>query len=316
MYFPFLYGRQSEFLGVRAMLDDSRDLSAFIPIFEPINANAAALTRCLNECETHQQPTVVVINPTLHQLADAAARTAWLRTMSTVLAACPSTVPAFQTSDHTTGANLRAALAAFPGRPVAVIHNGAGLSDADVRQAAGTARIAWHIVIGNKLPNRQRALLPVAKTVVVRDGFHKQVRNADYSGQEFFSDLYRTYPPHGGFGDFLCLGAGFQDGGTTPAAVAIHAAYKNPSTGDLWMEHFVSDDTIKGVGDVNTKFIQAARKLSNAARRRPAEFGTNQALDALRDCVRNNYFPGLPTNKRHQIIHHFCVVLDVLSGAL
>lgn len=316
MYFPYLYGRQSEFLAVRDLLNDPRDLSDFIPIFEPINGNASALTRCLNECETHEQPTVVIINPTLHQLADAGVRAAWLGTMSTVLAACPSAIPAFQTSDYTTGANLRAALATFPGRPVAVIHNGAGLSDADVRAAAGNARIDWHIIIDSKLPNRQRALLPVAKMVVVRDGFHKQVRNADYRGQEFFSDLYHTYLPHGGFGDFVCLGAGFQDGGTTPAAVAIHAVYKHPSTGDLWMEHFVSDDTVKGTVDVSTKFVQAARKLRNAAQRRPAEFGTNQALDAYRDCVRNNTFPGLPTNKRYQIIHHFCVVLDALSGAL
>jgi len=298
------------------MLGDPRDLSALVPVFEPINANAADLTRCLDECEDQQQPSVVIVNPTRHQLANGANRVAWFQTVSAVLGRCLSAAPAFQTSDYTTGAEMRAALGAFPRRDVAVVHSGAGLTDADVRRAANDGRIAWHIVIGNKLPDRQRILLPAAKTVVVRDGFIKQVRNADYDGQEFFSDLYRTYPPAAGFGDFLCLGSGFQDGGSTPAAVAIHAAYKKPTTNDLWMEHFISDDTAIDVGDVAGKFLQAARHLVNAARRRPGEFGSNQALDEYRSCVNTGYYPGLPTNKKYQIIHHMCVTLDVLSGAL
>ena len=316
MYFPFLYGRRSEFLAVRSMLDDPRDRGVLIPIFEPINSNIDDLARCLNECEKEQQRTVVVINPAQHQLANAASRNVWLANISIVLNACPSAIPAFQTSDRTSGVDLRAALRAFPGRDVAVVHNGAGLSDAEVRRASSDGRIAWHIVIGDKMPSRQQALLPIEKAVIVRDGFHKQLRNADYGGQEFFSDLYRTYPPAAGFGDFVCLGTGFQVGGSTPAAVAIHAAFKHPSTNDLWVEHFVSDDKAIDVGDVNSKYIQAARHLVNAARKRPDEFGSNQALDAYRACVRTRSFPGLAKNKEYQIVHHICVVLDILSGRL
>ena len=316
MYFPFLHARRHELLAVRAMLEDPRDLSSFVPILEPVNASVRELGLCLAACEETRQRTVVIINPTLHELSTAASQTTWRESMEEVLEHHPSIVPAFQTSDRTSGTELRAALRAFPTRDIAVVHKGAGLSNADVERLAGDARIVWHIVVENAVPTRQQELIPVPKTVWVRDAFKKLARNADYEGQQFFTDRHRTYPPAAGFGDYGCLGAGFQVGGRQPAAVAIHAVFKRRANGDIWVQHFVSDDRDIEEGDPGSKFVQAARHLVNAARRRPGEFGTNQALDAYRECVRTSSFPGLGKNKEYQTIHHFCVVLDVLSGAL
>lgn len=316
MYFPFLYARRHELLAVRAMLDDPRDLGRFVPIFEPVKASVRELVRCLAACDESGLRTVVIINPTLHELSTPASQAAWRASMEEVLEQYPSVVPAFQTSDRTSGVELRAALRVFPRRNVAVVHKGAGLSDADVGRLVDDARVAWHIVVESAVPARQQALLPPPKKVGVRDAFQKLVRNADYEGQQFFTDRHRTYPPAAGFGDYGCLGAAFQVGGGKPAAVAIHAVFKHPRNGDIWVEHFLSDERDIDEGDPGSKFVEAARHLVTAARRRPGEFGTNQALDAYRECVRTSSFPGLGKNKEYQMIHHFCLVLDVLSGAL
>lgn len=117
-----------------------------------------------------------------------------------------------------------------------------------------------------------------------------------------------------GFGDYAAIGSAFTPGGAQPAAVAIHAIYKHKS-GDVWIEHFVSDDTDKDVGSTEDKFLQAARKLVKATKVRPKEFGANFALDEYAALVGAHHFPGLGTNKVLQVEHHICLMLDLLSGA-
>lgn len=314
MYFPFLYGRRAELLAIRAMLNDPRDRTALCPIIEPVKSDIGDLRRYLESCEKKNQPTLVVINPTQGELAGG--RRAWLQDAATVLAACPSAVPAYQTSNQTTLAQITAALNRFPDRDVAVIHNGAVLPGPDLRQLAQDPLIAWHVVFDGRLPAQQSRALPGAKKVLLRDGFRRLARNADYNGTEFFSDQYKTFPPAAGFGDCVCLGSLFQEGGGPPGAVAIHAGFKDPDSGDIWIEHFLSDDQDVKDRDVAKKFSQAATHLVRAVRRRRREFGTNQALDAYAICVQQHSYPGLTKNKELQIVHHMCLVLDVLSGAL
>lgn len=317
MYFPYLYGRGSELLAIRALLNDPRDRSGFIPIIEPVNANIAALRRCITACEESGQVVAVVFNPEKHQLKTAQARRRWQQEVSVLLEECPTTVPSFRTSDRTSSAEITEFLRQFPRRDVALIHAGAGLSDQELSKFARQGRVRWHIVLGEVLPIRQKDLLPADKKIVVRDGFRKLQRNADYGDSEFFTDLHRTFQGNAaGFGDYLCLGAMFQSGGTTPAAVAIHAIYKEPRNSDIWMEHFVSDHRDINESDVISKFLEAAEHLVRAARRRPREFGSNQALDTYATYVRTHGWAGLAKNKEHQIVHHICVMLDVLSGEL
>jgi hypothetical protein len=162
----------------------------------------------------------------------------------------------------------------------------------------------------------QQMLLPSAKRVDIRDYFNKLDRNSDYDGAELFTDRYKTFKPSWvGFGDYAAIGSAFTPGGGQPAAVAIHAVYKHKSN-DVWIEHFVSDDTDKDVGSTEDKFLQAARKLLKAAKTRPKEFGTNFALDGYANHVAASHFPGLGTNKVLQLEHHICLMLDLLDGTL
>ncbi|WP_425258146.1 hypothetical protein ACPOLB_21805 [Rubrivivax sp. RP6-9] len=62
--------------------------------------------------------------------------------------------------------------------------------------------------------------------------------------------------------------------------------------------------------------MQAAKKLTAAAKSRPKQFGKNFALDEFSLYASSNHFHGLPKNKELQMSHHICLMLDVLVGAV
>jgi hypothetical protein len=158
-------------------------------------------------------------------------------------------------------------------------------------------------------------MLPTPKAVDVRDHFNKQTRNADYGAAEFFSDDHLSFEGNAvGFGDYSIVGSHFQAGGGPAHAVAIHGIYKNSETDNIWVEHFVSDDTDAAVGSVESKFLQAAGKLVDQFTERPHEFGNDAALVEFADDVEAEHFPGLGASKRRQIQHHLALISDFLSG--
>lgn len=317
MYFPFMYGRQSELLAVRSLLKDARSCAALVPIIEPVNANIGDLVRCLDACGAANQAIAVVFNPDKHQLGNASAAATWRKEILPCVTKHPVIIPAYRCHSGTKQSNLGAFFKDFPTRDTAVLYSSSALSDAETDALAKRANVKFHVVLNGKITSAQRALLPHAKAVDIRDEFNKLDRNADYGGPELFTDRHKTFSATGiGFGDYASIGSAFQSGGSTPAAVAIHAVYKHPNTGDIWIEHFVSDDKDKGVGDVASKFVQAAKKLVTAAKKRPDEFGRNFSLAAYEQHVKASYFPGLPKNKELQIAHHMCLMLDVLTGAV
>lgn len=317
MYFPFLYGRQSELLAIRALLKDARVLDSLVPVIEPVNANVAALAKCLDACDDKNQEIVVIVNPDKHQLVGKAAANAWRKEILPLLEKYTSVIPGYRCHSGSTQSNLDTFFKIFPERDAAILYSSSALTDAETKKLATCVTVKYHIVLNGKITSIQRAMLPKDKFVDVQDDFNKLDRNADYSGSELFTDRHKTFSSTGvGFGDYAAIGSAFQASGSTPAAVAIHAIYKKSSTGDIWIEHFVSDDKDKAVGDVASKFVQAATKLANAAKKRPKEFGKNFSLDAYVAHSRAMYFPGLPKNKELQISHHMCLMLDVLSGSV
>lgn len=111
-----------------------------------------------------------------------------------------------------------------------------------------------------------RAMLPREKVVDIRDDFQRKARNSDYEGIEFFTDRHLNFQEVAvGFGDYTILGATFEAGGGPAAAVAIHGTFKERG-GDVWVEHFVSDDIELNVGTVGEKFLQAAGNSSRVLR--------------------------------------------------
>lgn len=316
MYFPFFYGRRSEFLALRALLKDHRSLDVLVPIIEPVKRNAADLARCIETFGKAKKALVVILNPDKFELNSPDEAKAWRKEILNVINMYDSILPTFRCISSTTLAEVNSFLKQFESRKVAIAYSSPALSDGDIGTMSGKVAIQFHIVLNGKMTVAQQKLLPVSKRVDIRDYFNKLERNSDYHGSELFTDRYKTYKPSWiGFGDYASVGSAFTPGGGQPAAVAIHAIYKHKS-GDVWIEHFLSDDTDKDIGDTASKFLQAAAKLVKAVKSRPTEFGTNFALEEYARHVANAHFPGLGTNKVLQIEHHICLMLDLLDGTL
>ncbi|MDY7046793.1 sce7725 family protein, partial [Virgibacillus sp. M23] len=187
--------------------------------------------------------------------------------------------PSYLISAHTKKANLDNFFKLYSDRNVALIYNSAHFADADIKSVAANGKIVYHVVLNEKVTAAQLALLPKEKLVDVRDSFNKMQRNADYDGVEFFTDRHKLVGRRiCAVGDYTITGRSLDIGGGKPGAVAIHVSYKDKVTADIWMEHFVSDDKDRDVGDVSTKFLQAARKLVTQVDLRPKEFGSDFAL--------------------------------------
>lgn len=315
MYFPYLYARQSELLALRAMVDDHRSLADFVPVIEPVTEKTTAVKKVVEAYGGKGRRLAVVMNPNKHELDTAAALKNWSKDVVPIINAHASIMPAFRCGSGVSKAHVDAFLAAFPGRDVLLAYSSPSLTDAEVKALAGVGNARFHVVLNAKMSAHQQALLPKAKRVDLQDRFNKLTRNADYGTPEFFTDRNTTFTTDGwaGFGDYCCIGSDLAIGGGPAAAVAIHAALKHKST-DIWVEHFVSDDTDIAVGDTGGKFLQAANKLVKAAKARPGEFGKNFALDEFGRHVNAGHSPGLGKSKELQISHHLCLMLDVLSG--
>lgn len=317
MYFPYLYGRRSEFLALRAMLSDHRSLKSLVPVIEPVVGKPDELVKCIEMFGKKGERLAVLMNPDKHELSGSAAIKTWRKAVVAAINATDSILPAFRCSSGVTKAQVDAFIAEFSARKTVLTYTSPSLSDAEISALAGVASVDYHVVLNGKLSALKQSLLPTAKRVNVENRFNKLARNADYGVPEFFTDRHSTYKKDkwAGFGDYACLGSEFTPGGGAPAAVAVHACYKHNAT-EVWVEHFVSDDTDKEVGSTASKFVQAAKKLVKAAKGRPAQFGKNFALEKFEQHVKANHFPGLGKSKELQICHHLCVTLDVIGGGI
>lgn len=274
------------------------------------------LARCIKEFGKAGQTLAVILNPDKHELKPKDEAKAWRDEILKVVDEHASILPTFRCVSTTTVAHVSSFRKRFAGRKVALAYSSPALTDAELKTLVNDANVRFHIVLNEKMTVAQQTLLPSARRVDIRDYFNKLVRNSDYNGAELFSERNKTFKPSWvGFGDYASIGSAFTPGGGQPAAVAIHAVYKHKSN-DVWIEHFVSDDTDMDAGSTEDKFLQAARKLVKAAKTRPKEFGTNFALDEYANHVAASHFPGLATNKVLQLEHHICLMLDLLDGTI
>lgn len=317
MYFPFLYAKKHELLALRNLLGGTRSLSKLVPILEPVNTNGSEIIRCVDAYGEAKSPLAVLINATKHQLKKPENRAILMKGLDPLFKKHPTLIPTFRCHSDNNHSEVEAFLKAYQNRDLAIIYDKHSLSETSIRALGKNQKIKYHILTHEKIGGGLDSLLPQAKLVKVHDNFKKLQRNSDYGAPEKFSDQHKTFTSSGiGFGDYTTIGATLPSGGSTPHAVAIHATYKDSGTGDVWIEHFVSDDQEPGVGDVAQKYVQAAKKLARAAKKRPHEFGSNAALAAYARQASSSSYHGLGRNKEQQIEHHVSLMLDILDGRL
>lgn len=318
MYSPYLYARQSELLALRALLKDGIDLSGLVPVLEPVLLETKGLKTCSEAFAKAGKPLIIATNPSQNEYKTLSnPKDALYKNIKDFIHASPSIIPGFNVSKNTTKSEIHTFLNQYSQQNVALIHNSPNISLNDLKAHTLFSNIKYNIILSNKITTAHKSALPIPSLISVEDSFIKQAKNADYSGKEHFTDKHKTIGSDKlAYGDYTITGQTLDIGGGKPGAVAIHAIYKDPSTQDIWIEHFVSNETDRNIGSAESKFLEAARKLVKETTSRPAEFSNNSALQAYRDHVAQNTWPGLPKNKELQIRHHICLMLDVIGGKI
>ncbi|MBG0765379.1 MAG: sce7725 family protein, partial [Tissierellales bacterium] len=176
----------------------------------------------------------------------------------------------------------------------------------------GLSDIKFHVFLEKATSKDYRDLFNNFDCILIRDGFRRRTRNADYPASEYFSDLHKTYQSEGyyGFGDFSIVGDNFSSGG--PAyAVAIHLTYLKEN-GDIWINHFISDRTERPV-DPGGKFLEALRKLVAFLDKYPIIIKNSQACQEFKGLFSAQRYPGLGYVKKLSMKHHIELMNFLLS---
>lgn len=313
MYFPYVYGQSSELLALRSASANYFSSGVIVPVIEPVKEDPSRLVRCLEMIGLGEQRAVVILNPSQGEFSKGVPAS-WHDAMIEVLDACPSIVPALLCRPGIEFKETLSFLDYFSTRKAALLYRNATFSDEQMAKLAQSKNVAFHIVVQSKISASQLKFLPSSKVVHVTDRFNKRLRNADYVGSERFTDSHKNFATNAvGFGDYTVTGSELQTGGGPPGAVAIHITYRNPADGDIWIQHFVSDEIDRDEGSAGSKFLEAVTKLKDEHSLRSLEFGANPALTAYFNDHAASHFPGLAKNKERQILHHIARVHELLT---
>jgi hypothetical protein len=261
------------------------------------------------------QPLGVVINPYRHEFSDGGPNADALRKgLDDLFKDHPNLLPVYRVHSAVKPANAENFFKFYKDRPVILAHDSPALSTAEFKKLTENPQVVFHIIKDQTVTAEQKNSIPSTKLIDLRDHFQKLQRNADYSGRELFTDRHKSVGKTiAGIGNYTIVGRNLELGGGPPGAIAIHSTFRWKKTADIWIEHFVSDETDRDVGDIGSKFLSAAEKLTTAVSSRPTEFGSNAAISEFQRHVKNGTFPGLGKNKEHQIHHHVRLMLSAVA---
>lgn len=308
MYFPYFFGKASELLAIRSFAGKLGTPQAIFPVVEAVTASEAGLARAARVLKASGDQFYLVENPNLKDFRDAAALAAWKTQTAWMFADASLVRPVYKELPSTTSADLAAFAARNSGRAVGVILTGR-LPVADV---AGALSGSNALVFASTGADRVGlvGLLGASRVVELNDRFPAQRINADYSGEEWFSRDHLDFASGGhlGFADYAVLPPNpANSGGGAPGAVAIHLTYK-ASDGSLWVQHFVSDETDRSVGNAQSKMLEAIAHLANEVAASPTKFDSSPALVEYLRQHSSGSQSSLGKNKELEISHHLFVV--------
>lgn len=309
MFYPYLRGKQHELAAIRCTAQTIARSAKITPIIEPVTANLKPLHKASSEVLEAGASIALITNP---QVGALASRNDVLDTpaLSGLLDNYESVLPTLLVHSSTSVVQARAFLGKYD-RPVVFVHKSASVHGNQIADLAnGHGHQVSHLF--RTASHTYRALFTGLAKALLNDHFTRCAKNADYPDDEFYSDAHQTYTGHGyhGFGDYSIVGDQFKESGGPAHAVALHLHYQRPD-GNLWVRHFVSDDT-ETTADTPGKFLQAVRKLEHYVNRNPAVGNTDGCREYLQ-YARDAHFPGLGVAKQLSIRHHLELMAQILS---
>ncbi|WP_136247519.1 sce7725 family protein [Halomonas borealis] len=315
MYYPYLYGRKYELLALRDFATNHPGDRNVSPVVEPLKSDVGDLKRAIQRLSSQNFPLTVILNPVRGEFRDQANLSGWLSSLTSQVTPTVDFTPALLCDDRVSYADVDNFLNQFRSGSAVLVYNSPALSAIEVSRLDQDSRVGLQVIKAGGIEPQARGGLSPQKTIEILDCFNAQTRNADYGGAEFFSRQYLGFRQAScGYGDFTVLSTAIPGSGGPPGAVVVHATYKEPNSGEVWVEHFVSAETDREAGTVEGKFLDAAGQLCRQVASRPGEFGANVAISSYQAQVAGNRSPGLGGNKRQQILHHICLNRQILLG--
>jgi len=312
MYHPYFRGKQFELITIRETAGLLAN-SGFVPIIEPVKETLSGLNRTLKAICDAAGKAVVIVNPYHGDHAeDGADITALLK--DEFLANKNISAGILLKEGMDIGAALDCYKEHKEHNPI-FVH--AGFTEAkSLADELGTGiKDTQHVFFEKHCGKLYRKHFKGSRRILLRDGFKKQQRNADYMPVEEFSDLHVTYEEEDmdGFGDFLIVGDDFIEGGGPAYAVAIHLTFIDSDKDDvMFINHFVST-TQDTPTDPAGKFGQALEKLINKLDSGDSKLFEGEAIKEFRSIHANGNFPGLGSVKKLSMKHHIETLADFFA---
>lgn len=309
-YFPYLHCRQYD-LQVLRDIDQSVFLNNVTPIIEPISLNTACNNLYISIVERNI-PFIFISNP-IHGNLINSHNEIRREIINNIFNEYNNYTLGFIISTNTTIAQIRSFLQSHSGVPKCLIFYTEFQRTEELNQLISDSNnFVSNIFIDGHVSNNYHNSFEDTRSILIRDGFSRRQRNADYPPNEFFSDLHLSYNHLGfeGFGDFTITGETFGRGGAAHA-VAIHMTYINAQRENaIWIRHFLSDDREETVNP-GGKFLQALAHLMRHQRSHHT-FVNTTGLQEYNILHNSEEFHGLGLPKKLSMIHHIETINSLL----
>jgi hypothetical protein len=321
VYFPYLYGRQGE---LRALSDLKGKLGtpqSIFPLIEPVTEAHRELAQTLNKLGEAGELSYVIVNPSKKYqvkekdrgLDTPAAVANWMKGMSGTLHDRSRTIPTLEIREGVDITTLTRFTTDYPLGPLGVSVRSNHLPHAQVLSTLG-GRVVQFFLHREGNVSACTTSFGYGNCVEVADAFRSEYRNADYGGSEHFTDAHLDYKRTGfpGFSDYTLLPGVFAFGGGPIGAAVIHMSYISHPTGEIHVEHFVSDEVRRGYSTAPTKLLQAMTKLEASKAASSGKFAPSPGLQQYADQFRKRKPTSPAHNKKQQISHHIFTVGTVV----
>ena len=312
MYHPYFRGKQFELITIRETADMLAE-NGFVPIIEPVKEALGCLEKTLKAVCEAEGKAIVIVNPYHGDHRESGVGISALLkdgfvgkkgiSAGILLRSDMSLTEATDCYAKHASHNPTIIHAGFTEPKALAEHLGKGLAGSRNVFVEQHAKILY------------RKHFETSTRILIRDGFKRQLRNAEYSAIEEFSDLHVTFKEMNmsGFGDFLIVGDSYSESGGPAYAVAIHLTFIDPDKDDvMYAYHFVSD-TRDTPTDPAGKFAQALKKLVTKFKSGKSKLLETEALKEFLDMDTSGHFPGLGYIKKLSMKHHIETLADYLS---
>ena len=313
MYFPYFRGRQYELLALKELAIGRLLSKSIIPVVEPIKITST-FDGTLRAFAENESQFALVFNPAVGALSGGTRFIDSFLSPSKLIAGTatisPSILPTFLMNNST-----EEVIKVFEDRvaiqsDIITILDKRDFLDVYKTQFATTAPKF------TLFPD-EREFRRIVKNgkVMFRDNFNKQIKNADYPDDEFYTEDHKFFKDEGylGFGDYSIIGSEYSEKGFAPYAVAIHIVYL--SDDDILRIHHFKSDSNDDTSDVAGKFSEAVTKLADWYQSDQQKQSTT-ALQTLLSYAATGYYPGLPTIKKLSIMHQLELIGKYLDGGM